>query len=174
MRPINKVNWELISRIDVGTIARTGDISSVQYLLHPVAFAKITQDHTEFFGSRGSLHAFLILQMGVDLLLSKLASIVPNQPAQPPVAAQIPPQQAARYDAKIELLNRDVKSRDAITNSLSEKLRAVEKERDEVSASAAARDEKPKQALKSRPKPESKPEPKTETEIQIETGPGTT
>jgi hypothetical protein len=137
MRRINKMNWEFLGNIDVGAIARTGDLGSVEYLMHPVAFANITKDDAAMFGSRGALHAFLLLQMAVEVLLSKLAS-VPASAAPPQPQPQIHPHQIAQSDAKIELLTRDVKSRDAIITSLNDRLRIAEQGRDEAYASIQA------------------------------------
>jgi hypothetical protein len=136
MRRINKMNWDFLDKIDVGTMARTGDVGSIEYLMQAIAFANVTTDDARFFGSRAALHAFLVLQMSVEVLLSKLANVPTAAPPPPgPVPGQITPQQAAQYDAKIELLTRDVKSRDLIITSLTERLRIAEQGRDEAYAS---------------------------------------
>jgi hypothetical protein len=137
MRRINKMNWDFLGNIDVGAIARTGDVNSVEYLLHPIAFANITKEDAPLFGSRASLHAFLLLQMAVEVLLSKLAN-VPASAVAPPAPIQPHPHQIAQFEAKVELLNRDVKSRDSIITSLTDRLRIAEQGRDEAYASIQA------------------------------------
>jgi hypothetical protein len=67
----------------------------------------------------------------------------------------MPPHQAAQYEARIELLNRDVKSRDEIINSLTEKLRAAEHQRDEEAAP-------PQKKPRPKAKPAAKPPPKAD------------
>ena len=134
MRRINKMNWDLMANIDVGTIARTGDVASIEYLMQPLAFANITQEDTEYFGSRASLHAFLILQMAVEVLMAKLANIPACPTVQQPQPQQTTPHQIAQYEAKIDLLNKDVRSRDLIINSLTERLKLAEQGRDEAYA----------------------------------------
>lgn len=135
---INKMNWDLIGRYDVGNIARTGDIASIEQLMHPIAFANITQDDAEQFGSRGSLHAFLILQMAVELMLQKLSTIPPTTPNQNPMAPPTPqqhtPQIIAQYEAQVNLLKKDIKSRDTIINNLTDKLQQAEIEKQEALA----------------------------------------
>jgi hypothetical protein len=124
-RRINKMNWELIGNINVGQIAVTGDVASVEYLMPSIAFANITQEDAEIFGSRPALHAFLLLQMSVEILLAKLANI-PTTP--PPAAPQlaVTPHQIAQYEAKIDLLTKDIKARDSLISNLAEKLRVIE------------------------------------------------
>ena len=68
----------------INTIARTGDTASIEYLMQPIAFANITQEDMKQFGSRSALHAFLILQMGVEILLSKLNTSCAAQAPPPP------------------------------------------------------------------------------------------
>ena len=134
MRRINKMNWDLMANIDVETIARTGDVASIEYLMQPLAFANITQQDTEYFGTRASLHAFLILQMAVEVLMAKLANIPANAMPQQPPPQQVTPHQVAQYEAKIDLLNKDIRSRDLIINNLTERLRLAEQGRDEAYA----------------------------------------
>lgn len=129
-RRINKMNWEMIGNVDVATIARTNDIQSIEFLMGPVAFANITPDDSDNFGSRAGLHAFLILQLAVEYLIYKISTIPPPQPQFQPQQQQQPqisPQSAATYEARIDILMKDIKSRDLIINSLSDKLRDAEK-----------------------------------------------
>lgn len=134
LRRINKMNWDLIANVDVGTIAKTGDTASIEYLMQPIAFANITQDDMKQFGTRSALHAFLILQMAVEILLSKLnTSHAAHPPPQPQVTqAQTSSQVAAQYEARINLLNKDIKARDMIISNLSDKLKFAEKAKDEA------------------------------------------
>lgn len=146
MRRINKMNWDLMGNVDVGTIARTGDVSSVEYLMQPVAFANITQEDADMFGNRAALHAFLILQMGVEVLLNKMANMPAAGPRAPPPQPEMQPHQIAQYEAKINLLNKDIASRDMIINSLTERLRMAEQSRDEAYAQLQSRQAKTSKA----------------------------
>lgn len=134
LRRINKMNWDLLNSVDVSTIARTGDTASVEYLMQSIAFANITQEDIDQFGSRSALHAFLILQMGVEILLGKLnSSCSPIQnppPTQQPT--QIPPQLIAQYEARINLLNKDIQARDMIISNLTEKLKYTEQAKEDA------------------------------------------
>ncbi|OHT11079.1 hypothetical protein TRFO_04014 [Tritrichomonas foetus] len=132
LRRINKMNWDLLANVDVGTIARNGDTASVEYLMQPLAFANITQEDMQQFGSRSALHAFLILQMAVELLMGKLNAAVPPPQQQQAQAQQVNPQQIAQYEARINLLNKDIKARDMIISNLSDKLKFAEQARDEA------------------------------------------
>jgi hypothetical protein len=125
MRRIDRMNWDFLDKIDVGAIARTDDVTSIDYLMHPVAFGNVATDGAKFFGSRASLHAFLILQMSVEVPLSQLATISVVPPPQPP--SDVPRQHVAQYEAKIELLNRDL-----VITSRTERLRIAEQGRDDA------------------------------------------
>ena len=142
-RRINKMNWDLISKIDVSTIARNGDFASIEYLMHPIAFANITQDDLTHFNDRGALHAFLILQMAVEVLLIRLGNTPPpattvNQQKQPNT------QITSQYEARIDLLKKDIKSRDNIINNLTERVQIAEQERDELKTLLRTQKEPPK------------------------------
>lgn len=65
-----KMKWGLAESIDVDQIARTGDINSVLFYLNQFMNANITKDDIKQFGTKGSLNAFLILQLGVEYLLN--------------------------------------------------------------------------------------------------------
>lgn len=134
LRRINKMNWDLIANVDVGTIARTGDTASIEYLMQPIAFANITQEDMKQFGSRSALHAFLILQMAVEILLSKLntSAAVQQPPAQPQPPQTQSTSQAAQYEARISLLNKDIRARDMIISDLTEKLKFAERTKEEA------------------------------------------
>ena len=131
LRRINKMNWDLLANVDVGTIARNGDVASVEFLMQPIAFANITQDDIQQFGTRSALHAFLILQMAVEILLGKLNNACPQVQQQVP-QPQVPPQQIAQYEARINLLNKDIQARDMMITNLTEKLKFAERSRDEA------------------------------------------
>lgn len=133
LRRINKMNWDLIANVDVGTIAKTGDTASIEYLMQPIAFANITQEDMKQFGTRSALHAFLILQMAVEILLSKLnTSCATQAPPQPQVSQPQASSQVAQYEARINLLNKDIKARDMIISNLSDKLKFAEKAKEEA------------------------------------------
>ncbi|KAH0792581.1 hypothetical protein GPJ56_003415 [Histomonas meleagridis] len=160
-RRINKMNWDLISNIDVSTIARNGDFASIEYLMHPIAFANITQDDLKHFNDRGALHAFLILQMAVEVLLVRIG----NTPLPSAVNQQKPiepnPQITAQYEARIDLLKKDIKSRDNIINSLTERVQVAEQERDELKTLLRTSKESPKTSKSSKPVKQSKQHKKT-------------
>lgn len=61
--------------------------------MQSIAFANITQEDIDQFGSRSSLHAFLILQMGVEILLvnSSCSPIGIQNPPPTQQPTQIPP-----------------------------------------------------------------------------------
>ena len=144
-RRINKMNWDMIGKVDVATIAKTNDVQSIEFLMSPIAFANISVEDNEHFGSQACLHAFMILQLSVEYLLFKLNTTPPpsyfqqqqqqqnqfNQQSQP---QNIPNQTITNYEARIDLLNKDIKTRDMLINSLSEKMRQAENERDALRA----------------------------------------
>ncbi|EAY05752.1 hypothetical protein TVAG_100750 [Trichomonas vaginalis G3] len=152
-RRINKMNWEMIGNVDVLTIARTNDIQSIEFLMGPVAFANIGQDDGENFGSRAGLHAFLILQLAVEYLLFKIRTMPPPQPMMPPPQQQpqISPQSQVTYEARIDILTKDIKSRDLIINSLSDKLREAEKTINSLKAKLSSAKESQKSQKKQDP-----------------------
>lgn len=134
MRRINKMNWDMMANIDVATISKTNDTVSIDFLMRHIAFANITSDDTEMFGSRASYHAFLLLQLSVEYLLFKLNNI--PQPQYIPVPQQTTPSSSsiANYEARIDMLNKDINSRDMIINQLTDRINHIEAERDELIA----------------------------------------
>jgi len=130
VRRINKMNWEMMGNIDVGTIAKNNDVASIDFLMRSIAFANITPDDIEQFGSRASLNSFLLLQLSVEYLLFRLNTI-----PIPPKGYQKPQENKeshliSHFESRIDLLNKDIKSRDMIIESLTEKLHKAENERD--------------------------------------------
>ena len=141
-RRINKMNWDMIGKVDVATIAKTNDVQSIEFLMSPIAFANISVDDNEHFGSQACLHAFMILQLSVEYLLFKLNTTPPpsyyqqqqNQFNQQNQQQPVPNQTITNYEARIDLLNKDIKTRDMLINSLSDKMRQAESERDALRA----------------------------------------
>ena len=138
-RRINKMNWDMLAKIDVATIAKTNDVQSIEFLMSPIAFANISNEDSEHFGSQACLHAFLLLQLSVEYLLFKLnttpvPSFVQQSRMQQPPSQQQQNQLITNYEARIDLLNKDIKTRDILINSLSEKMRKAESERDALKA----------------------------------------
>jgi hypothetical protein len=121
------MSWNFFDRIDVGTMARTGDVESIESLMWVIIFTSVTTDHARLFGSRAALHVFLVLRMSVEVLLLKLKRI---STAIPPA-----PGQAAQHERRIELLNRGVRLRDLIITPFMERLKMAEQARDGAATS---------------------------------------
>ena len=109
------MNWELLDKVDVETIALTGDTASIEYLIPSLAFANLTQADCEHIPTRAALHAFQLLQLGTEYLLSK---------QQPP---SVDPSVIQQYEAKIKMLEQDIQARDLVINNLTDQLKHKKK-----------------------------------------------
>ena len=132
---IAKLDFQSIGNVDVTKIAKTGDILSVQQLLYPIAFANITQEDAPKFGTRGALHSFLILQMAVEYLIGVVNSLLSKTPPQnvkpkDPCSQPNDPLKTMNYEAQIQMLKKDIQSRDLIIENISDKLSDCQAERD--------------------------------------------
>ncbi|OHT00688.1 hypothetical protein TRFO_32549 [Tritrichomonas foetus] len=139
---VARLNFESLENVDVTQIAKTGDILSIQQLLYPIAFANITQEDATEFGSRGALHAFLILQMAVEYFIGVVNSLMTQIQSQQhsnqqKMATTSPSPDTTlihNYEAQIALLKKDIQSRDLIIENLSDKLSDCEIERNSLKA----------------------------------------
>ena len=150
-RRINRMNWDLIGNIDVLKIARTGDRASVEMLTQPLAFANITKEDAEQFGTRASLHAFQLLQMATELLLAKLNSIPAPGYQSNNSQSETDKLAISNYAAKCELLAKDIQTRDALISKLTAKVKKAEEERDEAIAKLQSYKQKSSQKISPNP-----------------------
>ena len=125
-RRLGQLNWDWLGNVDVTRIGETGDVASIEYLMNQIAFANITERDTKEFRSRGALHAFMILQIAVEHLIRENAAL--RKASGPPITPD------PDLTSQIELLKRDIRSRDVIIDNLTEQVESLRHERNEALA----------------------------------------
>lgn len=112
-----KMKWDLAESVDVDEIVRRGDLSALKFYIETFVNSNITEEDSKKFGSKGALNLFLLMQLGVDYLLSQCqifsVNAIMSQISKP---CQIDNSQAilSQSQQKIEALNNDIKKQDSI------------------------------------------------------------
>ena len=126
-----QLDWNWLGQVDVVKIGDTGDVMSLECLMSMIAFANITERDVEEFGSRGALHAFMILQIAVEYLLRQngsLRAILENMRGNKGQNERSP------LETQVDMLKKDIRSRDVIIDNLSKEIEDLKHERNQLIA----------------------------------------
>ena len=66
-----RMKWDLAESIDVDEIVRRGDLNAMKFYLETFVNSNITEEDAKHFGSKGALNLFMLMQLGVDYLLTQ-------------------------------------------------------------------------------------------------------
>lgn len=116
-----RMKWDLAESIDVDEIVRRGDLNSLKFYLESFVNANITEEDSKKFGSKGALNLFLLMQLGVDYLLTQYQNYslnaIMSQITKPP---QVDNSQAILMQSqqKIEEMKNNINRQDSIIFSL--------------------------------------------------------
>lgn len=132
---VARINFNSLNNVDVLQLSKNGDVLYLQQLLYPLIFSNITQEDGEQFGSRGALHAFMILQLAVEYYMGVVYSLNEKlnqlqKPEKPKKEEN--PTQIMKLEAQIQCLKKDIESRDLIIDNLSEKVADLKQERNKL------------------------------------------
>jgi hypothetical protein len=98
-----------------------------------IAFANITNEDCRQFTTRGSQHAFMLLQLAVEMLMrqnTELQTALCSARQAPPVQAPAPPP----VSPEAAILRRDLEARNALIDNLTAQLDAAEHEKNSMIA----------------------------------------
>jgi hypothetical protein len=107
------MNWKLAEAIDIQRIWASHDLRSVLFYLKKIVNVTITKDDLANFKTRGALNAFLILQLGVDYLLSETQRMEAEVARDNPEPSSVYTERIAEFNRLIEAANRAIAERDA-------------------------------------------------------------
>jgi hypothetical protein len=107
------MNWKTAEAIDIQRIWAAQDLRSVLFYLKKIVNVTITKDDLTHFRTRGALNAFLILQLGVDYLLTETRRMEAEVARDIPQTAAMYSERIAEFNHSIEAANRTIAERDA-------------------------------------------------------------
>ena len=109
-----RINWGLMESIDVDEITRKGDIGAVEFYLQSLIKANITSEDATHFGSKGAINLFMLMQLGLDYLLTQvrnysLNTAIEKQNDYQQTAAQL----YSQYEQTLQYAYQQINERDA-------------------------------------------------------------
>ena len=109
-----RINWGLMESIDVDEITRKGDIGAVEFYLQSLVKANITSEDATHFGSKGAINLFMLMQLGLDYLLTQvrnysLNTAIEKQNDYQQTAAQL----YSQYEQTLQYAYQQINERDA-------------------------------------------------------------
>ncbi|OHT07108.1 hypothetical protein TRFO_05338 [Tritrichomonas foetus] len=109
-----RMKWDLAESIDVDEIVRKGDLNAMKFYLEAFVNANITEEDSKRFGSKGALNLFLLMQLGVDYLLTQFHNYTINSiMSQTVQTTQADTQLINQYQQNIEAAKNAISQRDA-------------------------------------------------------------
>jgi hypothetical protein len=120
-----RMNWKTAEAIDIQQIWASHDLRSVLFYLKKIVNVTITKDDLANFKTRGALNAFLILQLGVDYLLSETRRLEAEVGRDSPQTTSVYVEQIAEFNRQIDAANRDIARRDATIRECNKKLEEI-------------------------------------------------
>jgi hypothetical protein len=119
------MNWKTAEAIDIQQIWASHDLRSVLFYLKKIVNVTITKDDLANFKTRGALNAFLILQLGVDYLLSETRRMEAEVGRDSPQTTSGYVKQIAEFNRQIDDANREIARHDATIREYNKKLNAI-------------------------------------------------
>ena len=116
------MKWNLAESIDVEQIVRKGDIQSIEFYISQFVNSNITKDDLKYFGSKGALNAFLILQLGVDYLLNQRNNLNSTNIEPDPIFLE-------QYNNNIKIASESINSHKLIIEKLKEQNKKLHDDR---------------------------------------------
>lgn len=109
-----RINWGLFESIDVDEITRKGDLGAVEFYLQSLIKANITKEDASHFGSKGAINVFMLMQLGLDYLLTQvhnysLNTAIEKQNDYQQTASQL----YSQYEHTLQAASQQIAERDA-------------------------------------------------------------
>jgi hypothetical protein len=125
----DRLNWDIAEAIAIDQIWESGDLRSVLfYTTKHFVNATVTKEDLPKFGTPGALHAFLLLQLGVDFLLSETQRLEAESGGDSAEAEMVYTKQIQQFNESIFAARREIEKRDQQIAELEKKRRAVHRE----------------------------------------------
>lgn len=109
-----RLKWDLMESIDVDEIVRKGDLGAVEFYLQSLINANITKEDAKNFGSKGALNMFMLMQLGLDYLLTQIHNysvnaVIDQQKQYSDTVSEV----SARYEQTLMHAQQQIAERDA-------------------------------------------------------------
>jgi hypothetical protein len=125
----DRLNWGIADAIPVAQIFESGDLRAVlHYATKYFVNATVTKDDLPKFGTPGALHTFLLLQLGVDFLLSETQRPEAEAGVDGDGDADGYAEQIQQFNEAIKAAKRELAERDRTIAELEQKRREIHAE----------------------------------------------
>lgn len=112
--------------IDVDEIVRKGDIGSVEFYLQSLINANITKEDASRFGSKGALNMFMLMQLGLDYLLTQMHNYSLNSTLdRQRQCSQALSELSAQYEHTLMQAQQQIAERDATITRLKQNIQQL-------------------------------------------------
>jgi hypothetical protein len=122
----DRLNWGIADAIPIDQIFQSGDLRAVlHYATKYFVNATVTKEDLPKFGTPAALHTFLLLQLGVDFLLSETQRLEAEAGVESDGTAEAYADQIQQFNESILAAKREIEERDKAIAELEQKRRRI-------------------------------------------------